>query len=383
MMKWMWIAYVLGGCSLAAWVYLVWFRAGFWQVREAPSTADPPSSPSVVVIVPARNEESLIATTIASLCGQDYAGRFRVVLVDDHSTDATVEQAGSDDRLSVIRAAKKPLGWTGKLWAVSEGLCYAEPYQPDYYLFADADIIHSTESLSRLVARAEAERLDLASWMVALRAETFAEQALIPAFVFFFFMLFPPAWVASRRHTTAAAAGGCMLIRRTALERIGGIASIRGELIDDCALARAVKPGGAIWLGITEASRSVRVYDSFAEIGRMISRSAFTQLRHSALLLAGTIVAMTIIFVAPPLLLLSRDSFAMAFGLLAWGLMTYAYLPMLRFYRQSPGWALLLPFIALFYIGATVRSALQYWSGKGGEWKGRVQDARGSQSSSL
>jgi len=219
--------------------------------------------------------------------------------------------------------------------------------------------------------------------MVKLRAETLAERALIPAFVFFFFMLFPPEWVASRQRTTAAAAGGCMLIRRTALERIGGIASIGGELIDDCALARAVKPGGAIWLGTSEESRSVRAYDTFGEIGGMISRSAFTQLRHSALLLGGTIVAMMIIFVAPLLLLFSRDSLAMALGLAAWGLMTYAYLPMLRFYRQAPGWGLLLPFVALFYTGATVHSAWRYWSGKGGEWKGRVQDARRSQSSNL
>jgi hopene-associated glycosyltransferase HpnB len=379
----MWIAYLLGACSIAAWIYLVWFRGAFWQISERPEPEAPEAHPSVVTIVPARNEESLIATTVASLCTQGYNGRFRIVLVDDHSTDATVETAGAHDRLSVIRAAEKPAGWTGKLWAISEGLRYAEPYHPDYYLFTDADIIHSPASLSRLVARAEAGRLDLVSWMVKLRAETFAERALIPAFVFFFFMLYPPEWVASRQHAAAAAAGGCMLIRRTALERIGGIASIRGELIDDCALARAVKPGGAIWLGISEESCSVRAYDTFAEIGRMISRSAFTQLRHSTLLLAGTIVAMIIIFVVPPLLLLTRDSLATAFGLLAWALMTYAYLPMLRFYRQSPGWGLLLPFIALFYTGSTVHSAWQYWSGKGGEWKGRVQDTRNSHSSSL
>ncbi|HYK16758.1 MAG TPA: glycosyltransferase [Bryobacteraceae bacterium] len=379
----MWIAYLLGACSLAAWIYLVWFHGGFWQISETPECDAPEPQPSVVTIVPARNEESLIAVTIASLFTQDYNGRFRIVLVDDHSTDATIEAAGAHGRLSVIRAAEKPAGWTGKLWAVSEGLRYAEPYHPDYYLLTDADIIHSPETLSRLVARAEAGRLDLVSSMVKLRAETLAERALIPAFVFFFFMLFPPEWVASRQRTTAAAAGGCMLIRRTALERIGGIASIGGELIDDCALARAVKPGGAIWLGTSEESRSVRAYDTFGEIGGMISRSAFTQLRHSALLLGGTIVAMMIIFVAPLLLLFSRDSLAMALGLAAWGLMTYAYLPMLRFYRQAPGWGLLLPFVALFYTGATVHSAWRYWSGKGGEWKGRVQDARRSQSSNL
>jgi len=343
-----------------------------------PASGDPPPVPgnkSVAAVVPARNEETVIAKAVASLVNQDYSGPFHVFLVDDHSTDATIQAAGSHDRLSIVHAGPIPAGWTGKLWAVSEGLKQAERLQPDYILLTDADIVHAPESLSRLLARAQAEDSDLTSWMVKLRCRTAAERALVPAFVFFFFMLYPPAWIANRRYKTAGAAGGCMLIRRSALERVGGIASIRGELIDDCALARAVKPGGRVWLGLTESAHSIRPYNTFAEIGRMISRSAFTQLDHSAWLLAATIAGMAVIYLAPTVLLLTRDPLAILLGLAAWMLMSLSYLPMLRFYQRSPGWAPLLPLIALFYMGATVDSALRYWTGKGGEWKGRVQDS--------
>jgi len=370
-----WIAYAIGAASLAAWLYLLLFRGGFWRV---PASADPPpadATKSVVAVVPARNEETVIAKAVASLVNQDYAGRFHVFLVDDHSTDATIQAAGSHDRLSIVHAGPIPAGWTGKLWAVSEGLKQAERLQPDYILLTDADIVHAPESLSRLLGRAQAEDSDLTSWMVKLRCSTVAERALVPAFVFFFFMLYPPAWIANRRYKTAGAAGGCMLIRRSALERIGGIASIRGELIDDCALARAVKPGGRVWLGLTESAHSIRPYSTFAEIGRMISRSAFTQLDHSAWLLAATIAGMAAIYLAPPLLLLTHDPLAILLGLAAWMLMSISYLPMLMFYKRSPGWAPLVPLIALFYMGATVDSALRYWTGRGGEWKGRVQDS--------
>ena len=370
----MWIAYAVGVASLAAWLYLLLFRGGFWRV---PASSDPPpadASKSVAAVVPARNEETVIGKAIASLVNQDYAGRFHVFLVDDHSSDATIQAAGKHDRLSIVRAGPIPAGWTGKLWAVSEGLKHAERLQPDYLLLTDADIVHAPESLSRLLARAQAEDSDLTSWMVKLRCGTAAERALVPAFVFFFFMLYPPAWIANRRYKTAGAAGGCMLIRRSALERIGGIASIRGELIDDCALARAVKPGGRVWLGLTESAHSIRPYNSLAEIGRMISRSAFTQLDHSAWLLAATMAGMAVIYIASPLLLLTRDRLAILLGLAAWMSMSISYFPLLRFYKRSPGWAPLLPFIALFYMGATVDSALRCWTGKGGEWKGRVQD---------
>ena len=212
--------------------------------------------------------------------------------------------------------------------------------------------------------------------MVKLECRTLAERALIPAFVFFFLKLYPPSWISTRDRNTAGAAGGCMLIRPAALERIGGIAAIRGELIDDCALARAVKQGGNIWMGLTDETSSIRAYATFGEIRRMISRTAFTQLHHSTLLLAGTIIAMAVIYLAPPLLILTGDRVAAACGIAAWILMMIAYLPTLRFYRRSPAWALALPLIAVFYMIATVDSAIHYWSGRGGFWKGRAQDTR-------
>ena len=269
-----------------------------------------------------------------------------------------------------------PEGWTGKLWAISEGLKHAAGFEPDYILLTDADIVHSRDNVAGLVARAEAGDLDLVSYMVKLQCQTLAEHALIPAFVFFFFKLYPPLWVARRDRSTAGAAGGCILIRPQALARIGGIAAIRGELIDDCALARAVKQGGNIWMGLTEETRSIRDYATFGEIWRMISRTAFTQLHHSIWLLAGTILAMAVIYLAPPLLILTGDRIAAVCGMAAWILMIVSYVPTLRFYRRSVAWAPVLPLIALFYMIATFDSAIRYWTGRGGLWKGRVSRFR-------
>jgi len=349
---------ILGAASLASWLYLLFGRGSFWRVQVSPRPGLS-AAKSVAVVIPARNEEAVVGQAIASLLAQDYPGPLHIFLVDDHSTDATVTAAGINDRLTILHAGPLPAGWTGKLWAVSEGIHHAMELSPDYILLTDADIVHARSNLAGLVARAEADQLDLASYMVKLRCQTFAERALIPAFVFFFFKLYPPS-------KSVGAAGGCILIRPRALERIGGIAAIRGELIDDCALAAAVKPGGGIWLGLTKDAHSIREYSTFTEILHMISRSAFTQLRHSYLLLAATVAAMMVIYLAPPLLLLTRDPIAAGLGLTAWLAMTVAYLPTARFYNRSPLWAPLLPAIALFYVIATIHSAFL-----GGQWKGR------------
>jgi len=324
-----------------------------------------------------------VGAAIASLLCQDYVGDMRLFFVDDHSLDQTsavaertAAEADASDRVKVIKAGPLPPGWTGKLWAISEGLKFAEPLKPDYFLLTDADIVHSPDNVRVLVARAEAGGLDLVSLMVKLHCRSLAERALIPAFVYFFFQLYPPRWIASPRRSTAGAAGGCMLIRPSALARIGGIVAIRGELIDDCALARQVKQGGNIWLGATGSTHSVREYATFGEIHRMISRTAFTQLRHSAILLLATILGMAIVYLAPPLLILTGDFVAVACGLSAWILMAISFVPVLRFYHQPLLWAPLLPAIAFFYLAATVDSALRYWAGRGGLWKGRVQDVR-------
>jgi hopene-associated glycosyltransferase HpnB len=370
------IGEVVGAASLGAWIYLILGRGGFWRMQESPAPKLTGSAKSVAVVIPARNEESVVGHAIGSLLQQDYPGSLQVFLVDDHSTDRTIAAAGTHERLTIIKARPLPDGWTGKLWAISEGLEQAASTQSDYILLTDADIVHSPGNVAGLVARAEAGNLDLVSYMVKLHCRTLAERALIPAFVFFFFKLYPPAWIARRDRDIAGAAGGCILLRASALERIGGVATIGGELIDDCALARAVKrTGGAIWLGLTRETRSIRDYETFGEIRNMIARTAFTQLRYSAPLLIGTIIAMTIIYLAPPLLLLTADPIAAACGASAWLLMSISYVPTLRLYGRSIAWAPLLPRVALFYMVATVDSALRYWTGRGGQWKGRVQSA--------
>ena len=361
--------------SLGAWVYLFTARGGFWSIKAAPAPPPNPPAKLVCAVIPARNEKPVAGEAIRSLLHQDYPGRLQVILVDDHSSDRTSAIA-AEAGATVVAAGPLPPGWKGKLWAISEGVKASQSLEPDFYLFTDADIVHAADNVARLVARAEASGLDLVSLMVKLRCRSLAERALIPAFVYFFFQLYPPSWISSRRRKTAGAAGGCILIRPSALARIGGIAAIRGELIDDCALARAVKrSGGGIWLGVTQDTASIRDYTSFTEIRRMIARTAFAQLRHSALLLAGTILGMAVIYLAPPMLLFTGNPLAAASGLAAWIMMTISYLPVLRFYRRSPAWAPLLPLVALFYMAATLDSAVRYWTGRGGVWKDRVQDA--------
>lgn len=321
----------------------------------------------LTAIIAARNEAPYIGQAVASLAGID------VIVVDDDSSDSTLEIARQHGA-TVIKGRSLPPGWTGKLWAVSQGIEAATRAHPDYLLLTDADIVHGPGIVSALAMKAQTEGFDLVSLMVLLRTESFAEKALIPAFVFFFLMLYPPSRIQNPKRRTAGAAGGCIVIRRETLERIGGIATIRGELIDDCALARAVKrSGGRVWLGLTRDTHSIREYGGFGEIWRMISRTAFTQLKYSTSLLCVAIAGLTIAFLAPPLLALTFRPIAGLLGLAGWLAMSVAYSPMLRFYRRSLLWAPALPLIALFYAGATIDSAIRYWTGRGGAWKGRAQ----------
>lgn len=379
----------IAAIPLLIWLYVFFGRGFFWRLRsfDADRTSPKPLSkwPSVTAIVPARNEAGTIARTVESLARQNYAGEFSIIVVDDHSDDGTAALAqraagaseGATGRVCVESAAKLPTGWTGKLWALNEGVARAEPSSMQFCWFTDADIVHSPETLRRLVARAEQEKLDLVSLMVLLRTETAAERFLIPPFLYFFLKLYPPRWIADPNAHTAGAAGGCILIQREALERIGGIAAIRGEVIDDCALARAVKKrGGKIWMGLTRASVSLRGYGSLSEIRDMIARTAFTQLRYSAFLLLGMLAAMFLTYVAPVSLLFVPNPVTQIFGAAAWALMSLTFLPTLRFYRLSPFWAPLLPFVAMFYSYATWISAVRYWFGRGGQWKGRAQAPR-------
>ena len=375
----------LAWVPLAIWLYLLFARGRFWVPRTLPP-AGAPVGGRVVAVVPARNEAEHIGRAVGSLLGQDWGGSLQVIVVDDGSADDTAGAArraavaaGASARLTVLTGAPLAPGWSGKLWAMSQGVAAATPYAPDYLLFTDADIEHASDSVAALVGQAEREQRDLVSVMVRLSSATWAERCLIPAFVFFFFKLYPPRWIAARTARTAGAAGGCILIRPAALARAGGLEAIRGEIIDDCALAARVKAsGGTLWLGLSSATRSLRVYGSFAEIGAMISRTAFNQLRHSWGLLLASLAGLAVTYVAPPLLLASGAPQCMALGALAWALMTLCYLPLVRFYRLAPSYALLLPAVALFYAGATLHSALRYVLGRGGQWKGRAQDTRAS-----
>lgn len=366
---------VLAAAAFAIWAYLIFARGAFWRVREEPAPATD-RTPSIAVVIPARDEAETIGRALRSLLQQDYSGEMQIFVVDDHSTDETAQIAAATGPVHVVTADALPPGWTGKLWAVHCGLREAARIHPDYYLLTDADIVHGPRNLTDLVARAESGNYDLVSLMVLLRCESLAERALIPAFLFFFLKLYPPAWTARRKSNTAGAAGGCMLVWAEAFERIGGIDAIRGELIDDCALAREVKKGGAIWMGVTRSTHSIREYTTFAEIGRMISRSAYAQLRYSPLLLAGTVLGLLLTYIAAPALAVFAHGLPRVIGTGVWALMSAAYLPALLFYRRSPLWAPALPLIALFYLGATVYSAVTYYLGRGGVWKGRVQAQR-------
>lgn len=325
----------------------------------------------------------MISETVTSILRQQCAGTVQVLVVDDHSEDDTAGVAaraaasiGASERLTVVAADPLPSGWTGKLWALSQGLKAAETVQKDYILFTDADIVHAADSIAALVARAERDRLDLVSFMVRLHTGNAAEKWLVPAFVFFFLKLYPPAWIRDADARTAGAAGGCILIRPEALDRIGGLESIHGEMIDDCALARKVKQGGRIWMGLTSTTYSTREYSGFGELREMIARTAYTQLHHSVILLAGTVIGMAVIYVAPVVLLFSGNVWAGGAGFLAYLCMVTAYVPILRFYGQSPLRAPLLSAVALFYVAATMQSAFRFHRGRGGAWKGRIQDLK-------
>lgn len=367
---------LLASLSFAAWVYLIALRGMFWLSSPVLGVGKARGDAALAVIVPARDEAESIRQSIGSLLHQDYPGAFSIILVDDNSSDGTgaiAASLGAADRLTILAGQPLPPGWSGKLWAVHQGLAHPRAKAADYILLTDADIVHAPDHLSALVARVENDGLDLVSEMVRLHCGTAAERALIPAFVFFFQMLYPFRSVADPAKSIAGAAGGVILVRRAALDRIQGVARFRHQLIDDCALAAEIKrSGGRIWLGHAQRAVSLRVYARARDVGNMIARTAYVQLRHSPLLLAACIAAMAVLYGAPPLLALSAYPLPRLLGLLAWGLMALAFQPTLRRYRRSPLWGLALPAIAMFYLGATVASALRHHLGRGGGWKNRV-----------
>ncbi|MFJ9952948.1 glycosyltransferase [Kitasatospora sp. NPDC091207] len=374
----LWIAVL----SLLVWLWLACCHGLFWRTDvRLPPRRPPARWPQVAVVVPARDEAEVLPLSLPSLLAQKYPGRARVILVDDHSSDGTGALATALGRaegleLTVTTPPPLPPGWTGKLWALRHGIELAGP-DAEYLLLTDADIAHGPDSLADLVAAAESDRRDLVSQMARLRVETGWERLIVPAFVYFFAQLYPFRHSNRPGARTAAAAGGCSLVRREALERAGGVAAIRGAVIDDVSLARVVKAaGGRIWLGLADQVDSVRPYPRLGQLWRMVSRSAYAQLRHSPLLLAGTVVGLALVYLVPPTAtvagLVTGHAAVAAAGGAAWALMTGTFLPMLRYYRQPAPAALLLPFTASLYLLMTVDSAVRHWRGLGTRWKGRT-----------
>lgn len=367
---------------LAIWLYLFFARGNFWQIHE---DADKPAPlkrwPCVVAIVPARNEAETIGAAVASLAKQDYRGEFFAMVVDDHSDDGTADLArkaadecNATGRISIHSANELSPGWTGKVWAMNEGIAAATKRAPDYFWFTDADITHAPDTLRRLVCQAERDSLDLASLMVFLRIKTFPERLLMPAFLYFFLTVYPPNWVSDPKSRAAAAAGGCILLRSSSLERVGGMTAIRSEVIEDCALARVVKrSGGKIQLGLTRSSVSLRGYKKFSEIRDLIARVAFTQLRYSFLMLLGALAGLFVTYLLPWVLFLAFPGEAWLAVDTTIALMAATFAVTVKFYGLSWPWALTLPLSALFYGYATFVSVVRYWLGRGGQWKGRAQ----------
>ena len=373
--------------AAASWLTRAVARGRFWDARADRLCPPQPDAdaPDVHVVVPARDEADVIGRTLRSLLRQRYAGRVAITCVDDRSSDATAAIArtvaaedGANERVTIVTARPRPDGWTGKVWALAEGVAAAGEAgaQPAFWWFSDADVEHDADTLARLVATALADERDCVSQMVALSCVTGWERLLIPAFVYFFRLLYPFAWVNDPLRATAGAAGGCVLLDDALLVRIGGLARISGELIDDCSLATAVaREGGTLWLGLTSRSRSVRPYIGLAPIWSMVARTAYTQLRYSPFLLAGTVAGMLLLYAAPVAavalgLARRRPALALA-GLVAWGVMSAAYAPTVRLYRQPLWRALTLPLAGLLYTAMTIDSARRHARGQGGTWKGR------------
>jgi hopene-associated glycosyltransferase HpnB len=369
---------IIAAACLVIWLYLALGHGRFWRTSFGlPAGTDPVCWPSVVAVVPARNEAAVLPSTLPSLLAQDYLGSWRVIVVDDDSEDETAqlaEAAGAD----VVRTTGPPAGWVGKVAAMAVGIRHAG--EPEFLLFTDADVAYPQGAVSALVRAATTQNLDMTSQLVRLRAEGGWERFLIPAFVYFFAQLYPFARV-NGPGRTAAAAGGCMLVRRTALVAAGGVAELRDALIDDVALGRLLKRRGRVWLGHSRSIVSVRGYPRLANVWRMVTRSAYTQLRYSPLLLAITVSGLLLTYVAPPALtvagLVEHDAVLAALGAGSWTVMAATYVPTLRFYRVLAAWAFALPAVATLYAAMTVDSARRYGSGRGAAWKGRVASREG------
>lgn len=387
----------IGALALLIWTILWLWHGGFWRLEPVlPRPGQSPTWPAVDVIIPARDEADILPHALPTILGQDYAGPLRVFLVDDHSEDGTsavarrlADASGRGERLTLVGADARPRGWTGKLWALQQGMLASSADPAPLVLFTDADIAHEKHSLARLVTQSVQGDYDLVSLMARLQATGFWSRLLIPAFVYFFAMLYPFKKVGDPRSKVAGAAGGCVLLRREALEHAGGLPAIAGALIDDCSLGRLIKRhgrprGGRIWLGFTLEVVSMRPCRDLATVWRMVVRTAFVQLHHSWLLLLGTVLGMVLVFLIPPFCLLAggwdlilhevhgAGLISVLCGFAGWFLMARTFWPMTRWYDLSRSMVLFLPLAAGLYTAMTIDSAFRFLRGAGGAWKGRT-----------
>lgn len=367
------LTWVAAAIPALMWVGLLLVPWRPWSAREhleadryAMSAAD---LGEITVLIPARNEAEMIGATLAAL--QVQGAGLQVVVIDDQSSDATAQIAASYPNTRIISGQPLPHGWAGKLWALEQGMAHVHTAMT---LLLDADIQLQPGLLGSLLAHKQREGRHLVSLMADLRRTSFWDRLLLPAFVYYFKLLYPFSLSNSRSRHVAAAAGGCVLVDTQVLRQIGAFASLRDALIDDCTLARQVKADGySTWLGLSRGVVSLRPYGTLGSIHDMVARSAFTQLRYSTLLLLVVTALFALAYGLPFVLL--GSAVAWPFGLLAWVAMTLSYVPVLRYYRMSTLWALLLPLSALLYLGMTWSSALRYWRGIRSHWKGRTYDA--------
>ena len=378
----------LAALSAVSWIVLLFFRHGFWRAdqRLAGEQHGPARWPDVTALVPARNEQEHIEACLTGLGGQDYPGAFQVLVINDSSTDDTASIARRcaarpdlGHPVDVIDAPDLKAGWAGKLWALDHGTRHiaALGARPEFFWLSDADVVHDPAALRRLVAKAEADGLAMVSLMVRLACASFWERLLVPAFVFFFQMLYPFPAINDPSSPAAGAAGGCILLRRSVLERAGGISAIKDQLIDDCALAARIKnTGAAIWVGLATESHSLRRYDRLPEFWWMVVRSAFVQLGYSSLLLVVSVLGMIITFICAPLIIVSfplhNSAEAALLGVISWTLMCISYIPTVRYHMLETPRCMTLPAASALYMIMTVHSAVRHWRGLGQNWKNRA-----------
>ena len=375
---------ILSSSCCLAWFYLLLFHHNFWRADQQleSSTGNLDVWPNVAVVVPARNEADVIERTLSSLADQDYPGSMFIYLVDDNSEDGTGDVARGINGTTPIKVLSAPplrAGWTGKLAALQHGIAAACEEMPacQYLLLTDADIEHPRSALWQLVRKSETDNLDLTSLMVRLHCRSLWERLLVPAFVFFFQKLYPFPAVNDHQSAVAGAAGGVMLVRRNSLEKAGGLEAIKDAVIDDCTLAALLKRNnGRIWLGLAKDIFSIRPYDGLADIWNMVARTAFTELNYAYLRLLGAILGMMLVYLSGPLLLVLYPWHevvpASSLGLLAWLLMTCAYIPTILYYRVPIIWAIALPLVGFLYTLMTIDSALRHLRNRGSGWKGRT-----------